>query len=161
MLISELIESLKYTLNSIYEMALPQGKVIDKVRDLSTPIFKHCMKIIMYGKEEKQTLHHWCHELNSWFDQCVECQIKRKRNPYPTKEELIKWLTDYYSKVEDIKRIRNNIDKEYQYQGHKICTLTDKEIYDKVILFLNVICPIVAEQTNTDDVVQYYIDKFI
>ena len=161
MIIPQLLESLRHTLDTLYEMALPQAKVMDKVRDLSTPIFKHCIKIIMYGKEESQTLHHWCHELNSWLDQCVECQIKRKKNPYPTSNELLTWLTDYYKNVDDIKRIRRNIEREYVYQGHKNCTLTDEELYNSVILFLQIICPIVTEQRNTDDVIEFYIRKFI
>lgn len=60
MKINELIEKLqdvlfdiKETTIQLYEMSQPQSKVRENVRNLSTQIIKHLIKIILYGGEEQ------------------------------------------------------------------------------------------------------------
>lgn len=63
MKINELIENLKEILYQateqtvyLYEMSQPQAKVRDNIRNLSKPIFKHLIKVVLYGKEEQKNI---------------------------------------------------------------------------------------------------------
>lgn len=159
--IEEILFQTKEKAIYLYEMSLPQAKVMTNVRNLSEPIFEHTMKIILYGIEEERTLHHWCHELNNWLLQCVKNNIKRKRKDTPpTEKELYKWLTDYYSGVEDVIGTRQTLEQEYIYQGHKKRTCTDDQIYNNIISFYKEICPLITQRQNTDDKVEEIIRKY-
>lgn len=147
----------------LYEMSQPQGKVRDNIRNLSSEIADHLIKAILYGKEEHDTLHHWSHEINNWLKQCVKTKIKRHgKDTYPTKEELFKWLTDYYSSEDDMEGIRNVWEHEYTYQGHASREyLTNTEIYNSYISILKELCDAVENNSNTDDKVQEVLEKYI
>ena len=159
--LDNIIFDTKEKLIYLYEMSLPQGKVMNRVRDLSIPIFEHTMKVILYGIEEERTLHHWCHELNSWFSQCVAANIKRRgKDTPPNEQELFKWLTDYYNSEEDVVGVRKCLEHEYTYQGHEIRTCTNYQIYSNIIKFYGEICRFLAKRQNTDDLIEKIIKKY-
>lgn len=154
-----LLESKEYIYH-LYEMSQPIAEVRKNVRELSNQIIKHICKILLYSKEENQTLHHWCAELDNWFDQCMR-KIKGK-NRYPNAEELYKWLTDYYSDYTDIEVIRRSIEKQYFYQGHKKRSdISNELLYDNVTKFLKDICPFVANLSSDIEAIEHVIDKYI
>lgn len=159
--IEEILFQTKEKAIYLYEMSLPQAKVMTNVRNLSEPIFEHTMKIVLYGMEEERTLHHWCHELNNWLNQCVRNKIKRSgKDTIPTAKELYKWLTDYYSSSGDVGGTRKVLEDEYIYQGHEKRTCTDEQIYNNIVSFYKEICSIVALGQNTDDKVEEIIRKY-
>lgn len=146
---------------TLCEMADPASKVKTRIADLSKQIFKHIMKLIMYGKEEQNTIHHWCHELNNWLEQCVENKVKRiGKATYPTKEELYQWLHYHYKDGDDIRGSRTVLENEYTYQGHTKRDISDQELYEKIDSFLKEICPIIVTHTCTDDNVEEIIRKY-
>lgn len=143
-------------------MALPRNRVRDNVRNLSTPIIKHLIKIILYGKEEHQTLHHWCHELNNWLEQCMDNKIKsNKKSRYPSEAELYQWLTEYYDSYGEIERMRSGIEKEFVYHGHIRRTFTDEQVYNNYAEVLKKLCVLVVADENTVDAVQQEIEPYI
>lgn len=170
MIIKELLEKLDEALfqlkeNAIYlyEMSQPQGKVRNNIRNLSTSITNHLVKVILYGKEEKETLHHWSHEINNWLIQCMKTKIKRRtKDTYPTEQELYKWLTDYYSDTSDMTGIKKVWDHEYTYQGHESRqTITDEQLYTNYLGSLKELCHCVCINENTDDKVQEILEKYL
>ena len=146
----------------LYEMAQPRAKVREKVRDLSTIIIKHILKILLYGKEEQQTLHHWSHELGIWFDNCVIKIKKVGKDRYPTVSELITWLTDYYSTESDIEYIRYSLEKDYVYQGHRTREdVSNKMLYEQYLKIIKEICPLAINKQTTDDKIQEVLTKYL
>lgn len=144
----------------LYEMSTPLGKVKDNAHNLSRQIIKHILKCVMYGKEEQQTLHHWSHELTTWLRDCM-IQIKGS-NRYPRANELYTWLTDYYSNAKDIKDMRDNLEQDYTYQGHKPrINLSNEHIYAQITSILEKVCELTADKEITDDKVQDVLEKYI
>ena len=169
MKINQLIEKLqdvlfdiKETTIQLYEMSQPQSKVRENVRNLSTQIIKHLIKIILYGGEEQRTLHHWCAELNNWLEECTQNKIKKAgKDRYPTAQELKTWLTDYYSNSGDIERMRSGLEKQYIDQGHKKRNVSNDLIYEHIIYILDKLCPCVEKDENTVQKVQEIIEPYI
>ena len=161
--IDDILFNLKENAIYLYEMSQPQGKVRDNVRNLSSSIANHLVKVILYGKEENRTLHHWAHEINNWLTQCVATKIKRKgKDTYPTEQELYTWLTDYYSDSSDMEGLKRVWDHEYTYQGHKSReNISEEDIYNSFINILKEVCPLVISKQNTDDKVQEIIEKYV
>lgn len=161
----ELLEQLRQLFDNyrLYEMSQPRSKVRNNVQNLSSQIIEHLIKIVLYGGEERLTLHHWCHEVNNWFDQCRRNKIKQiRKDRFPNADELLTWLTDYYKNGSDIEGIRFNLEKEYMYQGHKSRKqFSDDVVYERVYNILVDVCPLVAAMENTDDAVQEIVERNI
>lgn len=160
--LDELLYDTKERTIYLYEMSTPLGKVKDKVHDLSEQIIKHSLKILLYGKEEHQTLHHWCHELGNRIGQCVIKIKKHGKDRYPNANELVEWLTDYYSDETDIEFMRYNLEKDYIYQGHtERETITNKQLYDAYVSILKEVCPLIVQKQASDDKIQEIVEKYI
>lgn len=157
----ECLFQLKEQAIQLYEMSTPLGKVKEHVHNISEEIADHLIKVILYGKEEYQTLHHWSHEINNWLKQCIKNKIKRKgKDTSPTSKELYTWLTDYYSSADDMRGIRNVWEHQYDYQGHVSRKyITDKEIYESFTNILKELCQNV--ETLSDDDVQNILENYI
>lgn len=147
----------------LYEMSQPQAKVRDKIRDLSKPIFKHLIKVVLYGKQERQSLHHWANELDNWLDQCMDDKIKKSgKDRYPNYDELLTWLTDYYNSSSDIERMRSNIEKEYFRQGHeKRTNISDEQVYNSCYNILKEACKYTIDNNCTDDIIINIFNEYI
>lgn len=160
--IDEILYDIKENSIMLYEMSQPQAKVRENIRNLSKPIFKHLIKVILYGKEESNTLHHWANELNNWLDQCMDDKIKKNgKDRYPNYRELITWVTEYYKTPEDIERMRSNIERQYQRQGHSPReNITNKQLHENIINILKETCTLAVENTNTDDKIINIIEKY-
>lgn len=161
--IGKLIEEIKDILYSgkdylihLYEMAQPEGKVRDSIRDLSAPIFEHLIKASLLGSD-KGKLHHWSAELTNWFDQCMKTKIKKRKYRYPTEQELIKWLTDYFTDYTDIERIRTIIEKRYK----KHSDISNEALYENIIQALKEICSLLVNNEVTIEDMEQILDKYV
>lgn len=167
--LDKLIRKLKMTLDEAYgygvtlwEMSDPLYKVKSHIAELSEQIFVHCMKLIMYGKEEKSTVHHWCHELNNWLNQCIKRKIKRKgKDTYPTSQELYDWLHYHYKDGTDILGIRRVLEHEYIYQGHKKRDISDQDLYEQIDKLLFELCPMITQNCSDEDIENIVVKYFI
>ena len=140
----------------LYEMAQPEGKVRDRIRDLSVPIFEHLIKASLLGSD-KGKLHHWSAELVNWFDQCMKTKIKKRRYRYPTEQELIKWLTDYFTDYTDIERIRAIIEKRYYIHSN----ISNEVLYENTVNAIKEICSILVSSEITIEDMEQILDKYV
>lgn len=114
-------------------------------------------------KKNKKTLHPWANELNNWLDDCMDDKIKKAgKDRYPNYDELLRWLTDYYSNESDIERMRSNIEKQYITQGHSSrSALTDKQVYINCYNILKESCKYAVNNTLTDNIILDIFEKYI
>ena len=140
----------------LYEMAQPEGKVRDRIRDLSVPIFEHLIKASLLGSD-KGKLHHWSAELVNWFDQCMKTKIKKRKYRYPTEQELIKWLTDYFTDYTDIERIRTIIEKRYQRHSN----ISNEVLYENTVNAIKEICSLLVNNEVTIEDMERILDKYV
>lgn len=144
----------------LLEFSAPLGEYKRHVYNLSKPIMHHCIKTLLYGKEEASTLHHWSHELNTWLKQCKEDKVKRKgKDTYPTTDEVISWLKLRYEDASDIYGARNIIEHEYTYQGHAKREVSNEDLYDRIFNMLKEIIPEVPE--ISDDEIQKILEGYL
>ena len=149
--------------HSLNEMSLPQSKVKNKIRDLSCVIFEHLIKILLYGKTDSNNYHHWVHEVNNWFNQCVKNKMKMQgKDRYPNENELFKWLIDYYSEIDDIDGTRYAIEHDFVFNGYVERINVDNDLlYAHIIDFLQEIIPVVLNRENSDDKVEEILMKYL
>lgn len=149
--LKEVVETKVDNLIYFYEMSQPEGKIRENIRNFSTLIIKHLLKILMYGNQT--SIHHWCSEINSWLEQCTEIKIKKK-NRYPNGKEVNKWLLTYWTHPSDIEKIRINIEKKYGKTSS-----SNEALYEKVILSLNELCKNINNLTINE--IEQIVTKFM
>lgn len=143
----------------LYEMSTPLGKVKDNAHNLSKPIFKHLIKCVLYGREYQDTLKHWCSEITNWLS---DCMIKIKgREKYPSADELIKWLLDYYQNASDIEYMRYYIENDYLEQGWAKTKLSDEVVYNLCVKILTEACTLLINKRLNKDVLQQTVLKYV
>lgn len=165
MTIQELLEIIDNILEKIGETineSSYQRDIQKEIFNLSKQIYIHCIKIVLYGIEEEQTIHHWAHELNEWLSQCMDEKIKKiGKDRYPNSEELFKWITKRFPDADSIDGIRRTWENKYNYQGHKARTeITNEQLFDNIIFIFKEVCPVLANKQNTDDRIEEIIRKY-
>jgi len=165
MVIQELLEVIDDLLERIGEVlneSSHQKDIQKEIFGLSKQIYIHCIKIVLYGIEEEQTIHHWAHELNEWLGQCMDEKIKKiGKDRYPNAEELYKWITKRFPDADSIDGIRRTWENKYNYQGHEARTgITNDQLYEKIDALIKESCPILANKQNTDDKIEEVIRKY-
>lgn len=115
------------------EMALDRQDAIDKCRSLGKKFIAHFEKI--YNNPYSQTVHHWCQEMQSWYDNISEIVLaynKKKLSVY----QKIEWFYNFGSSHDLY--FNHNFDKMEKYQelmneieyNHKSVYEAIKHIFD-------------------------------
>lgn len=160
--IDEALFELKEHAIHLYEMSQPQAIIRQRVRDLSEEIVTHLTKIILYGDKLPATVLHWCSEIDAWLDKCMKNKIKKSsKDRFPTSDELLAWLTDYYKTADDIEGIRFNVEKSYSYQGFAKSKITDEDLYNKIISIIKELCPLVANREHNKTKIEQIVSQYI
>lgn len=140
-----------------WEFSRPIGKYKELVYNLSKPMLTHCIKIILFGSQDTQNIHHWAHELKNWLEQSSEELIKGT-NKYPTTDDVIKWFKLRFKDYTQIGRIRKNVEKEFYEYTPK--SMSDEKLYDKVVGLLTALMSAIPELTDeqADEIAKGFIE---
>lgn len=141
------------TLQTLNEFAYPISLIKQRFIDLSENIIEHKVKIILYKKEYPNTINHGCSEILANLTKCMKKQIKRKRNPYPTQQEIYHWLLLGYDSPSTLKGIRYSLQQQYENP----LPLTHEDLYKQVLDCLKYMSPLLAQmKLNKQMLLDYF-----
>lgn len=87
----------------------------------------------------------------------MKTKIKKRKYRYPTEQELIKWLTDYFTDYTDIERIRTIIEKRYHIHSN----ISNEVLYANTVNAIKEICSILVNSEITIEDMEQILDKYV
>lgn len=126
----------------------------EKIKDRTPIIFSHLYKIIGFGKQNPQTIHHWCAELGGFLKIC-NMKIKNK-NKVIDDNSLTNTMFEVYSDVKEFTSLGGELYSKYGYSD-----LKDSEIYQKIKQVLSELIKYIQELNEDERVNPYHIEKLI
>lgn len=155
--IQELIEALKLAtednIQKLYEFAYPIKNVRQRFYDLSENIIEHVVKIILYKQQYPTTINHWASEILANLAHCMQKQIKRKGNPYPTAKEIYDWLLIGFDNPDTMTGLRYSLQTQYENP----IDIDNEQLYKQVCDFIKYVSvPLSQFKLTKDMIIEYF-----
>lgn len=143
---SKLSEQITSYLQEVYgayielkEFANPQKDVKKSIINLSDNIIEHIVKIIIFGSQTPNTIHHWEAEIFAGLKECQRQKIKgRGGNCYPNSYQLNTWLNELYSEDDSMIGLTGAIESHYleltNNKDYKLVWQQEQQILQELIM---------------------------
>lgn len=146
--LNELLCEAQETCIELYEFASPLSVVRSNVHNKSNDIIEHICKVILYKDIHKTTVHHWCAEILADLLNCTNAKIKATKTT-PSKEQLNKWLLDYWRKPEDLENLVWGLQIQY---GKTDVDL--KDLHNKIVLAIDKLTTKLAQKDISIQIIE-------